>query len=49
MLIQIAILAWAFLGEQLSSSDVVGLAIASLGIFIANVKPSQSKTKNEQK
>jgi len=49
MLIQIAILAWAFLGEQLSSSDVVGLAIASLGIFIANVNPSQSKAKNEQK
>jgi drug/metabolite transporter (DMT)-like permease len=41
MLIQIAILAWAFLDEQLSPFDIMGLTIASIGIFIANMKPSQ--------
>jgi drug/metabolite transporter (DMT)-like permease len=40
MLIQIAILAWLFLGEQLSTQDVFGLALASIGILLVNIRPS---------
>ncbi len=42
MLIQIAILAWLFLGEQLNPLAIVGLALASIGILLANVKPASS-------
>ena len=38
MLIQIALLAWLFLGEQLAPRDLVGLALASVGILIAQLK-----------
>jgi drug/metabolite transporter (DMT)-like permease len=41
MLIQIAILAWLFLGEQLSTQDVFGLALASIGILLVNIRPSK--------
>lgn len=39
MLVQIAILAWLFLGAQLSARDLVGLALAAVGIFLANWWP----------
>jgi len=38
MLIQIAILAWVFLGEKGGPLNIAGLALASIGIFLANVK-----------
>jgi drug/metabolite transporter (DMT)-like permease len=34
MLIQIAILAWLFLGDQLSGQEIVGLALAVAGTLI---------------
>jgi drug/metabolite transporter (DMT)-like permease len=38
MLIQIAVLAWLFLGEQLALRDVVGLILATVGILVAHLK-----------
>jgi len=35
MLIQIALLAWVFLGESLDLVEIVGLALAAVGIFLA--------------
>ena len=39
MMVQIAILAWMFLGEQVSPLGIVGLVLASLGIVFVNLKP----------
>ena len=39
MLIQIAVLAWLFLGEALNVINVIGLALAAIGVFIVNWKP----------
>lgn len=39
MLVQIAVLAWLFLGERLAWRDVVGLALATAGIVIAQLRP----------
>lgn len=38
MLIQIALLAWVFLGEALDFVEVVGLALAAVGVFLAQIK-----------
>ena len=38
MLIQIALLAWAFLGESLGLVEVIGLVIAAVGIFLGQIK-----------
>ena len=38
MLIQIAVLAWLFLDETLNGVEIIGLALAAIGIFLANVK-----------
>jgi drug/metabolite transporter (DMT)-like permease len=40
MLIQIAILAWVFLGERVSFLGLVGLAVAALGVVFVNLKPT---------
>lgn len=40
MLVQIAVLAWLFLGEQLALRDVIGLILATVGILIAQLKPA---------
>jgi len=40
MLIQIAILAWVFLGEAIGLKDGIGLIVATLGIFIVQVRRS---------
>ena len=40
MLIQIAVLAWIFLGEQITIYGLVGLALAALGIFLVNLRPA---------
>lgn len=38
MLVQIAVLAWLFLGEQLTVHGMVGLALAAAGVLIVNLK-----------
>ncbi len=38
MLIQIAVLAWIFLGERLTWLEIVGLILAAGGILLANLK-----------
>jgi drug/metabolite transporter (DMT)-like permease len=38
MLIQIAVLAWIFLGEEITVYGLVGLAFAAGGIFLVNLK-----------
>ena len=40
MLIQISLLAWLFLGEKITWIGAIGLAIASLGTVLVNVKPA---------
>jgi len=37
MLVQIALLAWIFLGERLSVQEVVGLVLAAVGILVVQV------------
>jgi drug/metabolite transporter (DMT)-like permease len=46
MLVQIAVLAWAFLGEKLSPVDIIGLALASMGIILTNLKLGKAKKNN---
>jgi drug/metabolite transporter (DMT)-like permease len=41
MLIQIAVLAWLFLGEELILINILGLALAATGVFIVNWKPDR--------
>jgi drug/metabolite transporter (DMT)-like permease len=43
MLVQIAILAWLFLGESLGPLDVVGLVLASVGILMAQLRPASRR------
>lgn len=43
MLVQIALLAWLFLGERLSLINLIGLGLASVGIFLSNWKPAKTK------
>jgi drug/metabolite transporter (DMT)-like permease len=42
MLIQIAILAWVFLGERLDGQEIVGLIIAAVGTLMVQVKERNS-------
>jgi drug/metabolite transporter (DMT)-like permease len=44
MLVQIAVLAWLFLGEQLGQREVVGLGVASVGIMMASLRPVRRGT-----
>jgi drug/metabolite transporter (DMT)-like permease len=37
MLVQIAVLAWLFLGEQLTALDVAGLALAAVGVLVVQI------------
>jgi drug/metabolite transporter (DMT)-like permease len=39
MLIQIALLAWAFLGEDLTGQQVIGMLLAGLGILAVQLRP----------
>lgn len=43
MLIQIAILAWLFLGESLGLREVAGLALAAVGIFLTHLMPARRR------
>ena len=40
MLIQIAVLAWVFLGETLTVQGILGLVLAAAGVLIVNLKPA---------
>jgi drug/metabolite transporter (DMT)-like permease len=46
MLIQIALLAWLFLGETLTAVNVIGLSLATVGVFLASLKGSEKRTMN---
>lgn len=37
MLVQVAVLAWVFLGEELGWIDIIGLVFASVGVLIASL------------
>lgn len=41
MLVQIALLAWIFLGEQITPYGLIGLALAAFGILLVNLKPAR--------
>ena len=45
MLVQIAVLAWIFLGEQITILGIVGLAIAAIGVLLVNLKPAMPSDK----
>ena len=34
MLIQIAVLAWIFLGEQLDTRELIGLGLSTVGVMV---------------
>jgi drug/metabolite transporter (DMT)-like permease len=38
MLIQVAILAWLFLGERLNRQELLGLALAGIGAFVVQLR-----------
>ncbi|MBA2556645.1 MAG: EamA family transporter [Chloroflexi bacterium] len=40
MLVQIAILAWVFLGETLDLRQVVGLGLALCGVLLVQIAPT---------
>jgi drug/metabolite transporter (DMT)-like permease len=40
MLIQIALLAWAFLGEELTGRQVIGMLLAGMGTLAVQLRPS---------
>jgi drug/metabolite transporter (DMT)-like permease len=40
MLVQIAVLAWIFLGEQITFYGFIGLALAAFGVLLVNLKPA---------
>jgi len=43
MLIQIAVLAWIFLGERLSGQEIAGLAVAALGTLLVQLRSAGVK------
>jgi drug/metabolite transporter (DMT)-like permease len=47
MLIQIAALAWIFLGEALDWLEILGLALAAVGIFLANFRPPRNYNRQD--
>ncbi|MFQ5951134.1 MAG: DMT family transporter [Candidatus Geothermarchaeales archaeon] len=42
MLVQIAVLAWVFLGEPLTRQEILGMAIAGLGILLVQLRPPET-------
>ena len=43
MLIQIAVLAWIFLGERLGGQEIAGLAVAGLGTLLVQLRSAGVK------
>jgi drug/metabolite transporter (DMT)-like permease len=48
MLIQIAILAWLFLGERLGPGEIVGIVLVSLGVFLTQVGASARRSRQRR-
>ena len=44
MLVQIAILAWIFLGEEISAKELIGMLVASLGAVLVQLKLKNLKS-----
>ncbi len=44
MMIQIAVLAWAFLDESFGVPEMLGIALVSIGVFLTQVITTQAKT-----
>ncbi len=49
MLVQIAVLAWLFLGERLEANNVAGLLLAMVGVLIVQIPIPTAKHRNETK
>ncbi|MBN1120890.1 MAG: EamA family transporter [Anaerolineae bacterium] len=47
MLIQIAVLAWLFLGEEITGIEVIGLALAVVGILLVQVRGRKTASNAE--
>ena len=41
-LIQIALLAWLFLGENLTTQEWIGVILAGLGVLLVQLRPTNS-------
>jgi drug/metabolite transporter (DMT)-like permease len=41
------VLAWLFLDETLNGVEIIGLALAAVGIFMANIKKRSEKNSSE--
>ena len=48
MLVQIALLAWLFLGEQITGREVIGLILAMVGIVMAQIKNPKTIAREEE-
>jgi drug/metabolite transporter (DMT)-like permease len=46
MLVQIAILAWLFLGEPIRPREAIGLTVAMIGVLIVQLAGNDSKDKS---
>lgn len=49
MLIQIAILAWVFLGERISWKEGIGMLIAGIGVLVVQLRKREENEKPQQK
>jgi drug/metabolite transporter (DMT)-like permease len=49
MLIQIAVLAWVFLGEAITAKEGVGMLIAALGAMLVQIKFKGTKNRTPNK
>jgi len=47
MLVQIAVLAWVFLGERLSARALLGMALVGVGALMVQLYPSQASKRTE--
>lgn len=43
MLIQIAVLAWVFVGETLTTQEILGMAVVALGVVVAQLRPTSTE------
>jgi drug/metabolite transporter (DMT)-like permease len=48
MLVQIAVLAWVFLGESLGVRQIVGLAVAAVGVLVVQLGAAMSGVRDER-
>jgi drug/metabolite transporter (DMT)-like permease len=48
MLIQIALLAWVFLGESLSPKGIAGIVVAAVGVLLVQLARPKSSNERQQ-